>query len=101
SILGLTLSYNSLDSRLRPTRGRSATVSVDLAGLGGSTRYVRARGDVAQFFNLGSGFISSLRLEGGYIMGWGSRDPGESKVLLTDRFFLGEGQMRGFDIRGV
>jgi len=101
SILGLSLNFNSLNSRLRPTSGQSATVNVDFAGLGGNTRYIRARVEAAQYFNVGSGFIASLRAEGGYIMGWGSRDPGESDVLLTDRFFLGEGQMRGFDIRGL
>ena len=101
SILGLSLNYNTLNSRLRPTSGQTATVNVDFAGLGGNTRYIRARAEAAKYFNVGSGFIASLRLEGGYIMGWGSRDPGESDVLLTDRFFLGEGQMRGFDIRGL
>jgi len=101
SILGLSLSYNSLNSRLRPTSGRTATVGLDIAGLGGNTRYVRARAEAAQYFPLGAGFIGSLRIEGGYIHGWGGRDPGESDVLLTDRFFLGESQMRGFDIRGV
>jgi outer membrane protein insertion porin family len=30
-----------------------------------------------------------------------STGPGIDKVRLTDRFFLGEPQMRGFDIRGV
>ncbi len=96
SILGLSLSYNSLDSRIRPTRGSIATVSLDFAGLGGDTQYARARFNAARYWNVGGGFIASLSLEGGYIYGWGSDD-----VLLTDRFFLGEGQMRGFDIRGV
>ncbi|WP_340586378.1 outer membrane protein assembly factor BamA [Erythrobacter alti] len=96
SILGATLSYNTLNSRLRPTRGTSASLSVDFAGLGGDTQYARARINAARYWNLGSGFIGSLSLEGGYIYGWGDED-----VLLTERFFLGEGQMRGFDIRGI
>ena len=99
SILGLSLNYNTLDSRLRPTRGRNASLNLDLAGLGGSTRYVRLRGNAAQYFPLPAGFIGSISLEGGYIRGLGG--DGGSDVLLTDRFFLGEGQMRGFDIRGV
>ncbi len=95
SILGLSLTYSSLDSRIRPTRGMNVTTSVQFAGLGGDTRYLRARVNAAQYFPLGAGFIGSLRLEGGYINGLGD------DVLLTDRFFLGEGQIRGFDIRGV
>ncbi|KLE35305.1 outer membrane protein assembly factor BamA [Aurantiacibacter luteus] len=96
SILGASFSYNTLNSRVRPTSGTSASISLDFAGLGGDTQYARARINAARFWNLGSGFIGSLSLEGGYIYGWGDDD-----VLLTDRFFLGEGQMRGFDIRGV
>src|SRR3546814_4469012 len=42
-----------------------------------------------------SGFIFSLGAEGGYIKGLGQ------DVRLTDRFFLGEPQIRGFGIRGV
>ncbi|WAT18650.1 outer membrane protein assembly factor BamA [Aurantiacibacter sp. MUD11] len=95
SILGLSLTYSTLDSRIRPTRGSRAVATVQFAGLGGDTKYVRVRGEAARYFPLGSGFIGSLRLEGGYIYGL------DGEVLLTDRFFLGEGQIRGFDIRGV
>ncbi|SMQ73856.1 Beta-barrel assembly machine subunit BamA [Altererythrobacter xiamenensis] len=102
SILGLSLAYNSLDSRLRPTRGRNITFSTELAGLGGSEKYIRVRGKAAQYFPLGSGFIFSLSAEGGAINALESNDiPGVDDVRLTDRFFLGEPQIRGFDIRGV
>ncbi|WP_231638932.1 outer membrane protein assembly factor BamA [Aurantiacibacter marinus] len=96
SILGASLSYNNLNSRVRPTSGSNAALSVDWAGLGGDTQYVRARVNAARYWNLGSGFIGSLSLEGGYIYGYG-----DEGVLLTERSFLGEGQFRGFDIRGV
>ncbi|RJY08345.1 outer membrane protein assembly factor BamA [Aurantiacibacter aquimixticola] len=96
SILGATLSFNNLNSRLRPTRGTVATGTLRFAGVGGDTQYVSATANAARYWDLGSGFIGSLSLEGGYIYGWGDDD-----VLLTDRFFLGEGQIRGFDIRGV
>ena len=95
SILGLSLTYSTLDSRVRPTRGENVVASLQFAGVGGDTRYIRARLNAAKYWPLGSGFIGSLRLEGGYINGLGT------DVLLTDRFFLGEGQIRGFDIRGV
>ena len=44
SILGVSLSYNSLNSAFRPTRGERVTVSTEFAGLGGDVRYVRGRG---------------------------------------------------------
>lgn len=102
SIVGLTLAYNSLDSRLRPTRGRNISVTTEFAGLGGSVKYARLRGKGAQYWPVFGGFIFSLAAEGGVIKGLGSsRGEGVDKVRLTDRFFLGEPQMRGFDIRGV
>ena len=103
SIIGLSLNYNSLNSRLRPTRGRSVSLSTEFAGLGGDVRYARFRGRAQQFWNLfNTGFIFSLSLEGGTIIPLADRGgPGVDDVLLTDRFFLGEPQFRGFGIRGV
>ena len=102
SILGLSLNYNTLNSRARPTRGTSISVTGEVAGLGGSVRYGRMRGKAAQYFNVGSGFVFSLTAEGGWIAPYGGNDNNfGDDVLLTDRFFLGEGQIRGFDIRGI
>lgn len=102
SIVGATLSYNTLDSRLRPTRGRNVSLTTEFAGLGGSVKYARIRGKAAQYWSVLGGFIFSLSGEGGAIKGLGSaREDGADKVRLTDRFFLGEPQMRGFDIRGI
>lgn len=102
SLLGYTLAYDNRDNRLRPTRGHSLSLSQDFAGLGGSVKYVRTRASASKHFNLGSRFILNLSAEGGYIHPFGSRPtPTSDKVRLTDRFFLGEPQMRGFDIRGV
>jgi outer membrane protein insertion porin family len=53
---------------------------------------------------MGKGFIFSISLEGGAIKALddnGDASQGEDDVRLTDRFYLGEPQMRGFDIRGV
>lgn len=95
SIVGFSLAYRNVDNFVRPTRGMTWSTSVDVAGLGGSVRYVRARANAAKYWNLGSSFIFSLSAEGGYIKGLGQ------DVRLTDRFFLGEPQIRGFDIRGI
>ena len=102
SLLGLTLSYDDRDNRIRPTRGQSLSISSEFAGLGGSVKYARAIISASKHFNMGSGFILTTALQGGYIQPFGSApSPGSDKVRLTDRFFLGEPQLRGFDIRGV
>lgn len=96
SIVGLTLVYDRLDSRQRPTKGFTASLTGDVAGLGGDVKYARLSAKATNYWNLGKSFIFSLSGEGGAITGWG----GDS-VRLTDRFFLGSPQIRGFDIRGI
>ena len=102
SILGLTVALDTTDSRLRPTRGRTIALTGEFAGLGGDVKYIKLRGRAAQYWALGSGFVFSLQGEGGAIRSLEDRNiPGSDNVRLTDRFFLGEPQIRGFDIRGV
>ncbi|MGB7409191.1 MAG: outer membrane protein assembly factor BamA [Pontixanthobacter sp.] len=102
SILGATLAFNNQDSRFRPTRGMNVSLGAEFAGLGGSVKYARVRGKVAKFWNVFDGFIFSLTAEGGAIKGLENREgAGVDDVRLNDRFFLGEPQFRGFDIRGV
>ena len=93
---------DSLNSRLRPTAGSRFIFSQDIAGLGGDVRYLRSKAEYSRFKGLGSGFVASLAVEGGFIRSLeGSRGPGVDRVRITDRFYLGEPQFRGFDIRGV
>ncbi|MCH2487254.1 MAG: BamA/TamA family outer membrane protein, partial [Erythrobacter sp.] len=102
SILGLSFNLDATDSRLRPTRGRNLSLTTQYAGLGGSVEYLSIRGRAGQYFPLGSGFVFSLTAEGGAIRGFRDEDDdGFNDVRLTDRFFLGSPQIRGFDIRGV
>ncbi len=104
STLGYSLIYDTLDNRARPTRGHSVVLSQDFAGLGGSVKYLRNRLNASKYWNIGSGFIFSVNAEGGHIFPFenrGSAASGIDDIRLTDRFYLGEPQIRGFDIRGV
>ncbi len=102
SSIGYSLVYDSLNSRLRPTAGHQLIFSQDFAGLGGDVKYIRTKFEGSKFFNIGSGFIGSLKAEGGYIHSLEkSRGVGIDNVRITDRFYLGEPDFRGFDIRGV
>lgn len=101
SILGASLVYNTLDSRVRPTRGINVVLNADFAGLGGSVKYAKFRANATKYFPLGGGWIFSIAGEGGIIKSLENRGEDVESVRLTDRFFLGDPQMRGFDIRGV
>jgi outer membrane protein insertion porin family len=107
SSLGYSVIYNTKDSNVRPTRGHSISLSQDFAGLWGlgEVAYIKNRINADKFWKVtDSGFIFSLTAEGGYVHpleNRGSAALGIDDVRLTDRFYLGEGQIRGFDIRGV
>jgi outer membrane protein insertion porin family len=101
SSIGYSLVFDNLNDRIRPTRGRRLVLSQDLAGLGGSVRYVRTRGEGHQYWNI-YGFTLSANAEGGYIQSLEkSRGVGVDKIRLTDRFYLGQPDFAGFDIRGL
>ncbi|MDO7842692.1 outer membrane protein assembly factor BamA [Sphingomonas immobilis] len=102
SSVGYSILFSSLNSRLRPTAGQSLSFSQDFAGLGGDVKYLRTKFEASKFVNIGAGFIGSARLEGGYIFSLeGAKGAGVDKVRITDRFYLGEPDFRGFNIRGV
>ena len=101
SSLGLSFVYDTLDNRVHPTRGNVASVTAEFAGLGGSVKYLRLTGNAGKYWSVGKGFIFSVTAEGGMIKSLESSAAGVDAVRLTDRFYLGEPQIRGFDIRGV
>jgi outer membrane protein insertion porin family len=102
SSIGYSLLYDTTDNRLRATRGHRFSISQDFAGLGGDVKYLRTRANAQKFWNVGKGFIFSASVEGGYIHSFeNSLGAGRDPVRITDRFFLGEPQIRGFDIRGI
>jgi outer membrane protein insertion porin family len=106
SSVGYSLIYDRRDNRIRPQRGFYVNLSQDVAGLGGDVRYIRTRIEGGKYHSLGGGFILSLRGEGGQIQSLDKQNYDASGnavegIRLTDRFYLGEPQMRGFDIRGV
>jgi outer membrane protein insertion porin family len=106
SALGYSIVYSTLNNSIRPTRGNRVVFNQDFAGLGGSIKYLRTRINADKFFNLGRGFILNLGFEGGYIRSFNQTRRDEDgraieNVRIIDRFFLGQPQFRGFDIRGV
>ena len=102
SSAGYSIVFDNLNNRLRPSGGLRFVFSQDFAGLGGSVKYARTRFDGAKYWQPFGRFIFSVAGEGGYIHPLGkSRGPGNDKVRITDRNFLGQPEFRGFDIRGI
>jgi outer membrane protein insertion porin family len=95
SILGYTVGFNTTNSVIRPTRGRSFYFSQDFAGLGGDVRYLRSSINFDNYWTPWQGWTFRLGGEAGIIHGLGQ------DVRLNDRFFIGGPRIRGFDRGGI
>lgn len=95
SIVGVTLRTDSRNSLIRPTRGKSFSISQDFAGLGGDVKYLRTRVNTDNYWTPWAGWTFRLSAEGGFIEGLGQ------SVLLADKFYIGGPRIRGFDVAGI
>ena len=96
SLIGQELTYDARNSRLNPTDGYFARLTTDLAGLGGTSRFVRVKLGGGYYVPVyGDDWVLSTTGEVGYIKGIGK------DVALSDRFFLGGDTMRGFRTAGI
>jgi outer membrane protein insertion porin family len=97
SLIGHTLAYDKLDSKINTTEGYLLKLEQDLAGIGGQARYFSSRAVVAGFYPLYKrDLIFKAVGRAGHITGYAG-----SKVKLNDRFYIGPDYIRGFDIAGI
>jgi len=96
SLVGYTLSYNTLDNNRNPTSGMIADLKQDFAGVGGDVQYVRTTGDMRMYYEVYQDVIGFLRLQTGYIAGWGS-----GGLRMLDHFQMGPNLVRGFAPSGI
>jgi outer membrane protein insertion porin family len=97
-----SFSSSTLDNSMRPHRGRSYFIGMDIAGIGGNTAYIRPVGEFKQFFPM-KGFRPNkqgmqtfgYRVQGSFITGYAGKT-----ATPYERFFQGgDTDLRGFDIR--
>lgn len=89
------VSYDTRDSRFDPTEGFYARLTNDVAGAGGSKHFLRNKVTAAKFFPLADQWVLELSGDVGIITGIGE------DVGLTDRFFVGGDNLRGFRTGGI
>lgn len=95
SSVGQTITYDTRDSRLHSTEGHVIRLNNDIAGLGGTDRFLRTNLGVAQYFPLGDQWVLKLSADAGHIIGVGQ------DVRIGQRYFLGGDNLRGFSSAGV
>ena len=90
--------HNTVDDPIFPKAGKRFTASVDLAGLGGNTKYIKPTLEGVYYYPV------NRRMSAGGRAQWISITPiGDTVSLpLFERLFLGgEYSVRGFDIRSI
>ncbi len=95
SLVGYTLSHNTLDSNKGPTKGTLTEFRQDFAGVGGDVKFVRTTADFYSYHEVLPDVVGFVRLQGGQIAGWG----GELRML--DHFQMGPNLVRGFAPAGI
>jgi outer membrane protein insertion porin family len=92
--------FNTVDNPIFPTTGRRLSASMDLAGLGGNTRFLKPSIEAVGFFRHTSRTSFGFRAQVQYIRPWG--DTVQSILPIFERLYLGgEYSIRGFDIRSI
>ncbi|MEO5335567.1 MAG: outer membrane protein assembly factor BamA [Magnetospirillum sp. WYHS-4] len=89
------LAYDRRDSKVKPTEGYVVRLTNDVAGLGGTTHFLRNKIDGTKYYELHENWILSVKGAVGHIVGL-SED-----VRVIDRYFVGGDDLRGFAIGGV
>ncbi len=97
SLVGFTLDYNTLDNRKDPTSGLFIELRNDVAGLGGTSEFVRTGGDLRYYHGIFEDIVGILHLQGGEVTGFGS----EKQLRISDEFQLGPTLVRGFAPTGI
>ena len=97
SKIGPSYVYNTVDSPIFPTTGARYTGSVDLAGLGGNTKFVNPRAEIIKYWAQTRRTSLGFRVAGEYI-----RPLGTTVLPIFQKIFQGgEYSIRGFDLRTI
>jgi len=97
SLVSLSLARDNRDNVASPTKGGLTSLSLDVAGLGGDNRYLKAIVSQNYFHELWFGHILSGRGEVGYGVGFGTQD-----LPVFERFYLGgPNSVRGWKFRQI
>jgi outer membrane protein insertion porin family len=104
SSASFSYAYNTINNPLRPHSGKEYTAVFQVAGIGGNLRYISPLVAYKRFMPMhyliptaGGRNVLGMRAQLGYVQGFGG-----DVAPPNNRFYSGgEGELRGFDIRGA
>jgi outer membrane protein insertion porin family len=96
--------YNTINNPMRPRSGKEYTAVMQVAGIGGNVRYIAPAVAYKRFMSMhylmpspAGRNVLGLRAQLSYVRGFGG-----DVAPPNNRFFSGgEGELRGFDVRGA
>jgi len=90
--------HNTVDQPIFPTTGKRITLSMDIAGLGGNTKFYKPTAEFVSFFKQNSRMSVGFRGQVVYVTPYGS----SIDLPIFEKLFLGgEYTVRGFDLRTI
>ena len=90
-----SISLNRLNNVIEPSRGYYVSLSTDLAGLGGSEKYVRGGLSAGWYYQPFDGWVLGVLGNSGYLVGIGD------DIKVYQRYQLGGTNLRGYNDFGV
>ena len=96
SSVGETFIYDRRDSSVNPREGYYLSFGHDISGLGGDTKYNKVDAKISKFYTVFDHYTFRFFANGGYVAGYGGKD-----VRMSDRYYLGGANMRGFESAGI
>ncbi len=90
--------HNTIDNPIFPSRGKRLTMSLDVAGLGGNTSFLKPTGEFIFYKPHLPRTSFGFRVQAQYVRPWGDTET----LPIFERLVLGgEYSVRGYDIRSV
>jgi outer membrane protein insertion porin family len=96
SLVGYTLSYNTLDNNKLPTSGLFAEIKQDFAGVGGDVNFIRTAVEARKYYEVFSDIVSVFKVQAGTVAPWGGE-----QLRMLDHFQMGPNLVRGFSPAGI
>ena len=96
SLVGYTLSYNTLDNNRVPTSGLFAELRQDFAGVGGDVNFIRTQVEGRTYYEVINDVVGVFKLQAGNISSWGGNE-----LRMLDHFQMGPNLVRGFAPAGL
>lgn len=96
SSIGHMISYDVRDSFFNASEGYIVRLEQDIAGLGGTSKYLRNKISGEYYYPLTEFFTGQLSASVGHITGLFGKD-----IRIDERFFIGGQTFRGFSTAGI